>query len=214
MPVGLQVFGSHGIAQIDENYKNLVVVAQGSKVSGDWVGGITYSLSIVVSNFVTPLIAFKSDEDVGLGYSSISGSNWTFVFLTNNPAPMSYWVFDQSPSASPASFGFEVYNAAGERVFHSSQKPLRVVGVGPGTYASGRTYAAIRGDSGMSWTTVPSGLPFPEEWQYDSFIPSAKVAANVITDAGVQVNSALIINDAGNYTSNVSPTLIVDVTHF
>ena len=215
MPAGLQIYGSHGVLQIDENYKNLVVVASGSKASGDWTAsGGSYYVQITVTDFVTPMVAFKSDEDVGLGYTSISGANWTFTFLTNNPAAMSYWVFDQSPSASPASFGFEVYTAAGERVFHSSQKPLRVVGVGAGTYASGRTYAAIRGDAGMSWTTVSSGLPFPEEWQYDAYIPSAKVASNVITDVGVQVSSALIINDAGNYTSDITPTLIVDVTNY
>jgi hypothetical protein len=215
MPVGLQVYGSHGVLQIDENYKNLVVVASGSKVTGDWTfAGGSYYVQITVTNFVTPLIAFKSDEDVGLGYSSISGSNWTFTFLTNNPAAMSYWVFDQSPSASPGNVGLEVYNNSGERVYHSEQKPMRVAGVGPGTYASGRTYAAIRGDAGMSWTTVPSGLPWPEEWQYDAYIPSAKVASNVITDVGVSVSSALIINDAGNYTSYQTPTLIVDVTNF
>jgi len=215
MPVGLQVFGSHGIAQIDENYKNLVVVAQGSKASGDWgIAGVSYFVSIPVTNFVTPLIAFKSDNPVGLGYSSIVGSTWTFVFLTNYPGDMSYWVFDQSPSASPGSFGFEVYNAASERVFHSSQKPMRVVGVGGGTYASGRTYAAIRGDAGQSWSTVPSGLEFPEEWYYTSYIPAVSVASNVVAMGDVNTGNAYIINDAGSYTSDVTPTLVVDVTHF
>lgn len=215
MPAGIQIFGSHGVLQIDENYKNLVVVAQGSKAALDWASaGVSYNVSIAVPNFVTPLIAFKSDEQVGLGYSSISGSTWTFFFLTNNPAPMSYWVFDQSPAPSPGSIGFEVYNAAGERVFHSAQKPMRVVGVGAGTYPSGRTYATIRGDAGMSYTTIPSGLPFPEEYQYDSSIASAKVASNVVTLDGVTNGSALTINDAGSYTSFVTPTLVVDVTNF
>jgi hypothetical protein len=215
MPAGLQVFGSHGVLQIDETYKNFVMVASGSKASGAWAAaGVSNFVQVVVTNAVTPLVAFSCANQVGLGYVGISGSTWTFTFLTNNPATMNYWVFDESPSASPGSFGFEVYNAAGARVFHSSQKPLRVVGVGAGTYASGRTYAVIRSDAGYSYTSTPTGLPFPQEYQFDGETVAAAISSNVVTAGSVVVDDALVSPDPGSFTPTIGPTLVVDVTHF
>lgn len=215
MPVGFQVSGSHGVAQIDETHKNFVLVAQGSKASGDWAAaGVSNFVQVVVTNAVAPLIAFSCAQLVGFGYTSISGSTWTFTFLTNNPATFNYWVFDVSPASSPASFGLEIYNGASERVFHTSQKPLRVVGVGAGTYASGRTYAVIRSDAGYSYTSTPTGLPFPEEYQFDGTTEAASVSSNVVTAGSVVVDNSLVSPDPGSFTPTIGPTLVVDVTHF
>jgi len=216
MPAGIQITGSHGTAQIDENYKNFVVVANGSKVTGDWaVAGASSYLHIVVTNAVNPIVAFKCAEQVGLGYTAISGSTWTITLLTNNPAALDYWVFDESPSTSPASVGIEIYNSAGARVYHSAQKPLRVAGTGAGTYTSGRTYAVIRADPGFASSTTATGLPFPEEWQFDGAIEAAKVVSNVVTAGSVTTDNALVSPKPGVFTPTyIGPTLVIDVTYF
>lgn len=215
MTAGLQVYGSHGVIQIDQDYRNFVVVASGSKVSGDWVAsGASNYLQIVVTSATAPLLAFKCAEQVGLGYTAISGSTWTITLLTNNPAALDYWVFDVSPAASPASFGLEIYNASSERVFHTSQKPMRVVGTGAGTYASGRTYAVIRADPAWTYLSTPTGLPFPEEYQFDGYIEAAAVSSNVVTAGSVTTDNSLVSPDPGSFTpAYIGPTLVVDVTH-
>ena len=216
MPAGLQIIGSHGIAQIDETYKNFVVVASGSKASGDWaVSGVSYFVNIVVSDAVAPLLAFKCAEFVALSNTAISGATWTITLRTNNPAALDYWVFDESPSTSPASVGIEIYNSAGARVYHSAQKPLRVAGTGAGTYTSGRTYAVIRADPGFASSTTATGLPFPEEWQFDGAIEAAKVVSNVVTAGGVTTDNALVSPKPGVFTAAyIGPTLVIDVTYF
>lgn len=215
MPTGLKVIGSHGVAQIDETNKNFVVVASGSKSSGDWgVAGVSNFVQIVVTNAVNPVIAFRCTEQVALGYTSISGSTWTITLLTNIPAALSYWVFDESPATNPGNFGLEIYNAAGQRVYHSEQKPLRVVGTGAGTYASGPTYAVIRPDPGYAYTSTPTGLPFPEEYDFQGYLMSAAVNSNVISETGVQVDNSLVSPDPGSYSGVTGATLVIDVTNF
>ena len=99
-------------------------------------------------------------------------------------------------------------------MFHTSQKPLRVVGVGAGTYASGRTYAVIRSDAGYSYTSTPTGLPFPEEYQFDGTTEAAAVSSNVVTAGSVVVDNSLVSPDPGSFAPTIGPTLVVDVTHF
>lgn len=215
MPAGLQIFGSHGVIQIDETHKNFVVVQQGSKVSGDWsFSGGSYFTSVVVTNAVAPLVAYKSDAVVAFVHTSISGSTWTFGFRSDTPDAMSFWVFDEAPASSPDNFGLEIYNASGQRVFHSSQKPMKVVGTTTGTYASGRTYAVMVTTASYHQSSVPSGLPFPEEWQgYDS-ATGYNVNANLISEGSVTLFNGYTINEGGNYDDPAPSPIVVDVTYF
>ncbi len=215
MPAGLQIWGSHGVLQIDETYRNFVVVASGSKAPGDWsVAGDAYSVQIVVASTVAPLVAFRCAQQVGLAYTAISGTTWTLTFLTNTPATLDYWVFDVAGAASSSASYLEVFDDAGARVFDAGHKPLRVVGVGGGTYTSGRTYAAIQAAPSFAYVTAPSGLPYPEEYTYYSSISSAAVVSNVVTLGDVTTANGYVINDAGSFSSPVGQVLVVDVTHF
>ena len=148
MPAGLQVYGDHGVLQIDELYRNMALRASGTFNNND---------TVVFANAVMPILAVRtthSDGALQIG-KTMSGSTATFGF--KNPVVNgNWWIFDVP--AQVANVGFQVFDAAGALVFDTDNDYMRMIG-GPHiiddsptdnyTEPSGKTHAWIQVDSGL-----------------------------------------------------------------
>ena len=118
---GLQVWGSHGLIQIDEDYHTLSLVSKGHLVG---------SGAITLTNGVSPVCAiipdFGPEEQIATVQSvTTSGTTWFWNIMGN----CYYWIFDVIPSSSPNNVGLQVFKSDGSLAFDSSYAPMRVVGV-------------------------------------------------------------------------------------
>lgn len=146
-------------------------------------------------------------------FISVSGSTWTFTIMSpTNGATFDYWVFDQGVSVS-GNAGLEVYSAGGALVYKSGGKPLRIVGTGGGTYASGRTYACIQTTNGWSFSQFDFDFDGLID-SYSSYFGAFTVASNVITDLPFIYESySGFAGVDDSYTDPNYQLLVVDVTN-
>ena len=225
MPAGVQIFNDSGIVQIDEATLNFVLRQKGTVTCSTLrnTGGINYyETTIVFSNGFAPLLALAATGNVAYSQLSVSGSTWTWTILSlTNGASVNYWIFDKensSPSYSAGDPIFEVWTAAGELAYWLNSKPLRIVGAGAGTYASGRVYATIQTANGWGFVeTNPGGTTY----RYRGFYGGSRVNANVVALASP---IGLIFEDytipgygsftPQSYTPPAYQFLVVDVTNF
>lgn len=141
MPAGLIVYNDHGTVQIDETYRNLAVAAQGTPTM-DGNG----AAATPVIHSTTGMMAVRGAYLTR--YFNWPASNDAKLFSTPGQQA-SYYLFDVPSGA--ASFGFQVFTAAGDLAFDAAKKYARVrdtfTTTGPyphtRTYDAGRTYAAI-----------------------------------------------------------------------
>lgn len=115
MPAGLQVIGSHGIIQVDENFSNLAYRGSGS-----------FSGSLTLSGLNFPVLAFRPGNVQGTSISRIvagGGGNFTWHFTGSGSG--NYWLFD-IPEQS-GSFGLQVFRADGSLAFDSGRRYMKVV---------------------------------------------------------------------------------------
>lgn len=228
MPAGLRIRNESGIVQIDDRTINFALKVKGSvTTSTPWsTGGVTkYITTIVVTNCASPMLALACTDKVAHYYTSVSGTTWTFHILTLvNGATVNYWVFDrpaEPPPRSPGDVIFDIRNAAGDLVFWVEAKPLRIVGVGSGTFASGRVYATIQTAPGWGFfETNPGGATiFYRAWYGASAINSNVVVAGPgaigPSAPGILFESYSFPGTGPeSYESPAYQFLVVDVTNF
>lgn len=152
MPAGLQIFNDFGTVQIDENWKNygfrqIVPVYLET-------GGVDYYSLTLTGLSVLVAVRTTSMHVIPMG-SLVSGTTWTFDFryageFSGGAAETVYfYVFDVPYWQSYSNLGMEVFNASGERVFHSDMDVMKVPsgGVQPCNSnfygAPGRIYAPL-----------------------------------------------------------------------
>lgn len=239
MPTGLQVKNDNGDICIDEEYRNLVVKTSGSATIGTTninTGGAyaIYTVDIVVSNCVSPLIATRAITDyVSIIGTQVSGSTYTFTVASNTSNfSFDYWVFDVINTTPADTFGLVVYNSSGDIVFHSSSKALRIAGVydasGTGatanaTLASGKTYAVIQGANGFrsrnrlvisTWryTSYCAGA----KWSgTDLYVPYPSIGTTMPTNAPLKIDHSTSASpDAEYIPAQVPKFLAIDVTNY
>lgn len=171
MPAGFQVFNDALTLQVDQDYKSWAIKTVGQITMVDDMQTHPQKMRVgsVTVTAVNPLMAFGADgHEVNLVNSVNNGNGtWTYHFRSQSNVnyTLSWWCFDQANTAATVtdSYGVEVFNASAERVFHSSMKPMRVVGVIKNTpptpqlgengqeisqtinVPAGRTYAVIQG---------------------------------------------------------------------
>lgn len=164
MTAGLQVRNNAGVLQVDETYVNYVLVASGTSSGATlWYAGggsnppAVYYTDITVTGRTAPMIAIRAGFGVVVLRATVSGGTWTWRILRNGTSNFDWFVFDLASVESAATFGLEVFNASAQRVYHSSQKPLRVAGefgygdgdgfaidsVPPVYLTAGRSYAIV-----------------------------------------------------------------------
>lgn len=187
MAAGLQVFNDAGVLQIDQDYRNYQLRSKGTGTcSTSWnTGGVQkWRTTVTVTSATAPIVFIRPNSTAFICQwgASVSGSTWAFEFYsTTQNAAFDWYAFDVTVSGTLPNFGLEVFNASGQRVFHSSIPPLKVVNVraaGSGnlTIPSGRTYAALQTTSGFFYTDtlVPPG---PDTYRYFSRCRAVAIAS-------------------------------------
>jgi len=178
MPAGLQIFNDDGAVIIDENYFNLVLrqKVEGNTIATEYVTGTGSKITLNYNGPSYPLIAWQCAEEIMMQGFTRSGTNFDFTMRCAGTAGTAYTLFvfgEPDPIADYGNFGLEVFNAAGQRVYHSGAKPARIVdfrsvsgGIAARTniaYTAGRQYATAM--TRPATTNFPSpaspGPPFP-----------------------------------------------------
>lgn len=194
MPAGLYVEGQSGAIQIDSTYANLALRYQGNLTANQVIGTAFVLRQITVTVTATsPVIAWRSiTQSVMLAGISRSGTQWTFRFYAPDGHTFAYYIFDV-PQPMGSSFGLEVFNAAGQTVFSSAYKYMRVkaalsgndylLSMGDHNYGAGN-YAVCQGVR-AGWyerftiQDPDNGSYDLEEWRYGLFIRSTSTGINL-----------------------------------
>ncbi|MFJ2989944.1 hypothetical protein ACIPF8_18925 [Collimonas sp. NPDC087041] len=133
---GLQVVGSHGVIQVDQNYFNLQFKQSGwvttSNVANSYV---EFSVSAI-----NPLIVLKSPDAVATIIATTrSGNTYTYRIAAATATTVYWYLFDSSVPTPSNGYGLRVYNSAGQLTFDSGTRALKIysllsdVSVGSGT---------------------------------------------------------------------------------
>lgn len=167
MPTGFQSITDAGIVQIDENYSALslsqtVVISVRPKFNP-----VTY-YDVIGDNPIVFLGDTGGRYIVGMSRKNMGNGTWRFGFMSSETASVRLYFFDKGPVISGTT-GLQVYNAAGELVYDSSNPIMNLVNVvqiagsDPNTYnfpVDGKKYAASLSFS-RSWV---DGNDQPHTW--------------------------------------------------
>jgi len=121
MPYGMTVYNTTNNLVIDNTYQNMGLK---NKVSFSLGGGGTQTISL--SGAVAPLLFINSSGYVGIMNFSVSGSTATWTLVAASSSTGAAYVFDQGLTTA-SGYGMRVLDSAGNDVFNSSNKYLRVV---------------------------------------------------------------------------------------
>lgn len=169
MPAGIQIINDAYTVQIDENWKNYgfrqkIAVFQ-SITTPATTPFLTYTL--VVPGRECQVAVKSSVFKVMAANSYFDGSNYYFHYLLIPPEAtgthsetIEFYVFDVPYTGAFSNVGLEVFNAAGERVFHSDMRPMKVAGVvGAASFTGtpGRVYVPLIAINPL--TVLPLGFP-------------------------------------------------------
>lgn len=152
MATGIKIYNDSGTVQIDENYKNLVLIAKTSgTVSVPGTTGTGYVDWTVTANVACIAVVVWPETFMVLG-SLVSGGTWTFrVQFYNNPdttgtCNYTLYAFGNPPTPTDT-VGLKVLDASSNLIFHSQFKPLRILSVqtnlSSSSAPSGRIIAAM-----------------------------------------------------------------------
>ena len=123
MAFGLQVVNSAGLYQIDEVYRNLLKVAEGSGVNG------LNTLTLPKQTTTPPLVfVLPASDTVYVGnYASYNDATSTKIILESN-GTFQYVVYGlDSPAVMDSStFGLSVYTSAGQLAYDSRYEAVRL----------------------------------------------------------------------------------------
>lgn len=226
MAAGFQCWTDSGFIQITEGVANPVLVQSGSVTTvTNTIPGAPLIASVATISYTAassdhhPLCAVRPNGPAVLLGVSRSGLVWTWTYLSTEAvgSSLAYWIFDLKTDV-PASGLFEIYNAAGQRVFSAAQKPLRIRDVITGTmgstlawtntstYDSGRTYAAMP----ARWSEQAVYRALPDETSQLALGVSG--ATNGITRSAVE-----LVRTTGDSTPSpftATEVIVIDVTHY
>lgn len=173
MPAGLTIYNTGNTVQVDENWKNYgfrqkfsvtATVYDTSPPNPAGFNGMPYSFSIAGSPQL--LVACKAAVLLPVKqHSYYSGGSWNLNWLFMRQIGVTgtvsetveFYVFDQMDS-SYSNVGLEVFNAAGERVFHSDAPVMRVGSDSNPGFQGCNTY--FYGDSGRTYVPLILSNPF------------------------------------------------------
>ncbi len=224
MAYGILLENSYGTVQIDETYRNLVVVDSGTETPGNASGlGGTGNNSILwrksFANVTTPILAVygsgTTTNVVTTCRSIKSGSSITYdVYCDEDCTSINYFLFDVA-SAPTDIFGVQVYNASGDSVFHSSQKPLRVAGLISGNWRNGTTWPTLSTDRVYAIATAQYGHEEHNVGPHYSYnmVACSSNLANPIRPYLMRLAQTRNYNDYNPPATNYG-FLIVDVTNY
>jgi len=220
MVAGLQIINDYGTTQIDQDWRNFgfrqkfsVGFTLSPALPGQTAAPQNYSLPLTG---VACMVAAKSDVLCPVPYASnLSGSSWTFdfrIFPPPTPTPgvsysgtVEFYVFDVPWAGGFSNVGLEVFDAIGQRVYHSDMDVMRVPSGGVQNCA-----ADFFGESGRVYAPLVLRNPIRSYYngvQYFLYTRTLRsIGSNIITgDQPVEAGSFLEENNYGLYAA-------VDVT--
>lgn len=230
MPAVLRIRNGDNIVIISQGTLNFSLRAKGTVTCTTLrnTGGIDYyETTITFTGAEFPMLALACVDKVAHIFTSVSGTTWTFTIISlTSGASVNYWIFDKAAAPPPYASGdvkFELRTDAGDLAFWLGAKPLRVVGIGSATYASGRVYAVIQTAPGWGFTeTNPGGM----NRFYRAFYGASRVNSNVVVAGagaagpggpGILFESYTEFGvgpfTPQSYTPPAYQFLVVDVTH-
>lgn len=135
MTAGIQIFNSSNIVQVDENYRNFLLVASGQFTasianinSNAWWLQFQYIWTKLTSQAI---MAVRTTTYPGLNLNIGSYRDGlkvcNFSFRTDQPPiPFQFYIYDNVP-ANNSNLGMQVFNASGQLVYDAQDYPLKVV---------------------------------------------------------------------------------------
>jgi hypothetical protein len=221
MSAGLQLYGSHGKVQIDSGWRSFGLKQKGTAVCNIDLGGQTRLdvAEVTLSGLVNPVMAFRAGSDLVSIYTGmVSGSTRTYRFIGANGTSVDWYLFDEVDASGVSdTFGLEVFNAAGKRVFHSSVPPMRVVGqqmsdAGAVTYPSGRQYAVAQGT--LQYSERLTDFGFSASYTASFTCPQWNAAGTQL-QAFQNIFESYQTGSQAEYTriGPAFPMTVIDVTH-
>jgi hypothetical protein len=208
MATGIKIYNDSGAVQIDETYRNVCLISKQS-ISLSHSGGIVY-VNVSTSG-PRALVCVESANYIPLlANVTFDGTSWVWRwgFGKNGGAFTSdtayAWIFDYLTTPPSDTVGVKVFNAAGEMVYHSASKPLRIITTLPHnsgyTGTSGRKYLPLIMANAYYTETL-----FPNTTGYSLGLLSS---ANVITPTPMPLSPAVATS------ANYGQYAVVDVTHY
>lgn len=219
MAFGAKIINTASSVQIDQDFKNLALVAKSTIVTTvSSPSGYSY-VDLTISG-VNPVLALRcTTRACYYFYVTNSGSNWTYRIYVNNATAgadtITYYVFDEPPAPVMSGFGMVIFNASAQPCFDSRHKYLRVETFvehphteADLTFTAGRSYAAVLSRPSIGLTSGGMAPPYPlirfgMGWMG---ITNGMARRTVITATG----------STGSPTSASYPgaAMIVDVTNY
>lgn len=238
MPSGLQVFNNDGYFQITDSFKNIVFLNKGTgNLDGttNWTGGnpsaigsgSRFFLQVPNTHGYPPLLALRCNDPIMIYRTVLNGANWEFDILSEHgysrTTQIEWYTFGPPANTSPANFGLEVRNAAGQITYHSSHKPLIVRDIKGTDYGSGTTFDIGSGRklaliimSEVRWASpqVPAGT-----WQ--QFVGATGIQTSTSSLHTGNLNNSLRYSSLaraanygwGGYSNGKYAVMAVDVTN-
>lgn len=220
MPAGFQVSGTHGVLQIDGDYRNLVLrslinttTTLGNESGVGTIGSRTAWISY--DGIQYPLVALRSPNYVCVGEWDQPNSRFRVYTEGGLGTEVAVYVFGESGEG--ADYGLQVFDADGLLVFDATHPPLRVVhfqasdATGSVTLDSERDYAAVV-SAGPVNTVVPAAPPNYILYQNHM---GASVSGGTVSWGRVRLR-ADVIGTPGSVitTPGIASIMVVDVTGY
>ncbi len=153
MDAGLQIFNQNNNLQIDSAYSNYVMTTKGSAVSRPRSPDAGYGVDIA-SGKKNSIIAIRSGTYAAVFNSLDPAGNVVHRVVTEtNGAALDYWIFAADPPGD-TSFGLEVYNAAGVRVFQSTAKYMRLLNFSTVPVTAGTSGSIATAGKSPAWVSA------------------------------------------------------------
>lgn len=223
MPAGLTVYNDSNTVQIDENWQNYgfrqkisITVTTSNIVGSGYPSQYPYTLAVGGTQALLCACSSPSQYPFRL-HSYYSGGVWTINWLfmhdegdsgTYEPstytATIDFYIFDTLES-SYSNVGLEVFNASGQRVFHSDA-PMMKIG------------AVQSCSSGFGWASGSEYAPLIMQIPAGGILISGaglRSAQYCVRTTGNSINSKIYYNNsAGSLVSGVNTGLYaaIDVT--
>lgn len=226
---GLQVFGEHGVAQIDGNYRNLVLINKQTMTLP--LAPPTALSSVKYTKLrADSIVAVRKLSNYGTTYETVisvfnvrstAGGDQVWVLGNNDINTMDVIVYEFAfnTTASNTGYGLVVRNASNEVVFNSNDKPLKVVGMSRSsdpilsnrpsiTLPSDRDYAVALPEATMvvDWS---NGV---RRTLYGSFTQQISGSNYIFKHAGQY--ELIRISGSGQFVQYVQNMLVIDVTNY
>jgi len=147
MSYGLQAKNQNNDVVIDSDFRNFVFKQKQvlsfspvSERSGMTIINIARQ-TVTYYGGISPIIAIKTNGEVGITQLDISGSTYTWTFSANTATGCTVYIFDV-PTTVSGTTGIQVFDGSSQCVFNSENKYMKVIDTFPITWGN------------SSWPTV------------------------------------------------------------